>query len=118
MYCQSPGSQAVLYSYAALRFPLDQERLHFRSVEDFRISARQVAAHGSSSGTFGSVRRRNMLGKENWRTPRRAVFQALMLLLGIGFVSGAVAQTSTVGSINGTVRDPAGAAVPKAEVVI
>jgi len=55
MYYQSPGSQAVLYSHAALRFPLDQERLHFRSVEDFRISARQVAAHGSSSGTFGSV---------------------------------------------------------------
>src|SRR5258706_11311519 len=59
-----------------------------------------------------------MRSKNNPRTPRRAVFQALLLLLGIGFVTGAAAQTSTVGSINGTVRDPTGAAIPRTDVVI
>jgi hypothetical protein len=45
-------------------------------------------------------------------------FYAVMILLGIGLLSGVHAQTSTVGSISGTVRDPQGAAIPKAEVVI
>lgn len=43
---------------------------------------------------------------------------AVLVLLGVGLLSGVRAQTSTVGSISGTVRDPQGAAVPKAEVVI
>jgi len=42
----------------------------------------------------------------------------VLVLLGIGLLSGVSAQTSTVGSISGTVRDPQGAAVPRAEVVI
>ena len=43
---------------------------------------------------------------------------AVMVLLGIGLLNGVSAQTSTVGSISGTVRDPQGAAIPDAEVVI
>lgn len=43
---------------------------------------------------------------------------AVLVLLGVGLLSGVRAQTSTVGSISGTVRDPQGAAIPKAEVVI
>ena len=42
----------------------------------------------------------------------------VLILLGVGLISGVSAQTSTVGNISGTVRDPKGAAVPKAEVVI
>lgn len=42
----------------------------------------------------------------------------LVVLLGVGLVSGVRAQSRTVGSISGTVRDPQGSAVPKAEVVI
>src|SRR5438034_11787767 len=44
--------------------------------------------------------------------------QALLFLVGIGLLVGVHAQTSTVGNISGNVRDPQGAAVPKAEVVI
>jgi hypothetical protein len=44
--------------------------------------------------------------------------QALLFLLGIGLLVGVRAQTSTVGNLSGNVRDPQGAAVPKAEVVI
>ncbi|HUQ32410.1 MAG TPA: carboxypeptidase regulatory-like domain-containing protein [Pyrinomonadaceae bacterium] len=43
---------------------------------------------------------------------------AALVLLGFGMLAGVHAQTSTVGSISGTVRDPQGAAIPKAEVVI
>src|SRR4051812_40240548 len=43
---------------------------------------------------------------------------AVMILLGVGLLNGAHAQTSTVGSISGTVRDPQGGAIPNAEVVI
>ncbi len=43
--------------------------------------------------------------------------QVLVLLISAGF-SIANAQTATVGNISGTIRDPSGAAVPKAEVVI
>jgi hypothetical protein len=43
---------------------------------------------------------------------------ATLVLLGVGLLGGVHAQTSTVGSISGTVRDPQGAAIPKAEVFI
>ncbi|MCM3872759.1 MAG: Plug and carboxypeptidase regulatory-like domain-containing protein [Pyrinomonadaceae bacterium] len=43
---------------------------------------------------------------------------ALLVLLGVGLLSGVSAQTSTTGNISGNVRDPSGAAVPKAEVEI
>ena len=42
----------------------------------------------------------------------------VLVLLGVGFLSGVSAQTSTTGNISGNVRDPQGAAVPKAEVEI
>ena len=48
----------------------------------------------------------------------RSWMQASVLLLGLGLLIGVHAQSSTVGSITGTVRDPQGAAVPKAEVTI
>lgn len=44
--------------------------------------------------------------------------RAVLFVLGLGFVIGVHAQTSTVGSISGTLRDPQGAAVPNAEVVV
>lgn len=44
--------------------------------------------------------------------------KALLVLMGIGFFVGVNAQTATVGTLSGTVRDPSGAAVPKAEVEI
>src|SRR5687768_765594 len=42
----------------------------------------------------------------------------VLFLLAVGLAGGVNAQTSTVGSISGTVRDPQGSAVPKAEVTI
>src|SRR5256714_1474394 len=48
----------------------------------------------------------------------RSWMQAMLLLLSIGLLVGVHAQSSTVGSITGTVRDPQGAAVPKAEVTV
>ena len=48
----------------------------------------------------------------------KAVFQAVLLLLCTGVVVGVHAQTSTVGTITGTVRDSNGAIIPKAEVVV
>jgi hypothetical protein len=44
--------------------------------------------------------------------------QASLLLLSIGLLVGVHAQSSTTGNITGTVRDPQGAAVPKAEVTV
>jgi len=44
--------------------------------------------------------------------------QASLRLLTIGLLVGVHAQSSTTGNITGTVRDPQGAAVPKAEVTI
>ncbi len=44
--------------------------------------------------------------------------QTALFLLSMGLFIGAQAQSSTVGSISGTVRDAQGAAVPKAEVII
>ena len=48
----------------------------------------------------------------------RSWVQASLLLLSIGLLVGVHAQSSTSGNITGTVRDPQGAAVPKAEVTI
>ena len=48
----------------------------------------------------------------------RSWVQASILLLSIGLLVGVHAQSSTTGNITGTVRDPQGAAVPKAEVTI
>jgi len=44
--------------------------------------------------------------------------RAALFVLGLGLLVGAHAQTSTVGSISGTLRDPQGAAIPNAEVTI
>ena len=44
--------------------------------------------------------------------------KAVLALMGIGLFAGVNAQTATVGNLSGTVRDPSGAAVPKAEVEI
>ncbi|HEU4871044.1 MAG TPA: carboxypeptidase regulatory-like domain-containing protein [Pyrinomonadaceae bacterium] len=48
----------------------------------------------------------------------RSWVQASLILLSIGLLVGVHAQSSTTGNITGTVRDPQGAAVPKAEVTI
>src|SRR6185295_3279760 len=44
--------------------------------------------------------------------------KAIFVLMGMGLFVGVNAQTATVGSLSGTVRDPSGAAVPKADVEI
>jgi hypothetical protein len=49
---------------------------------------------------------------------RKFGLQALLLLLSIGLLVGVHAQSSTTGNITGTVRDPQGAAVPKAEITL
>src|ERR1051325_7903170 len=59
-----------------------------------------------------------MRSKRNPLRLKRTVLRALLLLVSIGFWASVQAQTSTVGNISGTVRDPQGAAVPKAEVTI
>jgi hypothetical protein len=57
--------------------------------------------------------------RQETRTMRKTpVLYAVLVLLGAGLLAGARAQTSTVGSISGAVRDPQGAAVRNAEVVI
>jgi hypothetical protein len=48
----------------------------------------------------------------------RSWMQAMLLLLSIGLLVGVHGQSSTAGNITGTVRDPQGAAVPKAEVTV
>ena len=48
----------------------------------------------------------------------RIFFPAMLLVGAIGLFIGVDAQTSTVGSISGTVRDPTGAVVPRAQVVV
>jgi len=59
-----------------------------------------------------------MQNQRNSLAQAKAVFQAVLFLLCTGVVVGVHAQTSTVGTITGTVRDSNGAVVPKAEVVI
>src|SRR5258707_12112724 len=49
---------------------------------------------------------------------KRLGLQVVLFLLSIGLLAAVNAQTSTVGNISGNVRDPQGAAVPKAEVTI
>src|SRR5258705_5708477 len=49
---------------------------------------------------------------------RRIFFPTMLLVWSIGLFLGVEAQTSTVGSISGTVRDPAGAVIPGAQIVI
>ena len=51
-------------------------------------------------------------------TLQRTVLKAVVLDLSIGLLSAVHAQTSTVGTISGTVKDQNGAGIPKAEVVI
>ncbi|MGH9902813.1 MAG: carboxypeptidase regulatory-like domain-containing protein, partial [Pyrinomonadaceae bacterium] len=59
-----------------------------------------------------------MSGKRRSLAACRILLQAALLLFGLGSLAGTVAQTSTVGNISGTVRDPQGGAVPQAEVSI
>ncbi|HST50455.1 MAG TPA: carboxypeptidase regulatory-like domain-containing protein [Pyrinomonadaceae bacterium] len=49
---------------------------------------------------------------------RKTALKVTLFLLLLGLSGGVHAQVSTVGSISGTVHDPQGAAVPKAEVTI
>src|SRR5215207_6643020 len=49
---------------------------------------------------------------------KRLGLRAALFVLGMGLVVGMHAQTNTVGSISGTLRDPKGAAVPDTEVTI
>ena len=49
---------------------------------------------------------------------KRFGLKIILFLLSMGLVAAVNAQTSTVGNISGNVRDPQGAAVPKAEVTI
>jgi hypothetical protein len=49
---------------------------------------------------------------------KKLTLHLVMFLLGAGLLTGVRAQTSTVGSISGSVRDPQGAAIPKTEVTI
>src|ERR1051325_887557 len=59
-----------------------------------------------------------MRKKHNPLIMGKLVFLGVGLLLSLGFLTGVLAQSSTVGNISGTVRDPNGAALPKAEVTI
>jgi hypothetical protein len=49
---------------------------------------------------------------------RQLGLRIVLLLLSMGLFIGVRAQTSTVGNISGTVRDPQGASLPQAEVII
>lgn len=59
-----------------------------------------------------------MFSERGRPTPRGLGYLIAIILLSLFPLSGVQAQTSTVGSINGTVRDPQGAGVPKVEVVL
>jgi hypothetical protein len=59
------------------------------------------------------------MATEKGRLPlARIFFPVLLLVWAIGFFIGVDARTSTVGNISGTVRDPTGAVVPRAQIVI
>jgi hypothetical protein len=59
------------------------------------------------------------MGRERSRLALgRIIFPAMLLVLCIGLLVRVPAQTSTVGSISGTVRDSQGAVITKAEVLI
>jgi hypothetical protein len=58
-----------------------------------------------------------MLNKKN-PLLKQFLFLAMALLFSFAFLCEVQAQTSTVGNITGTVRDPNGAAIPKAEVIV
>jgi hypothetical protein len=58
-----------------------------------------------------------MASERKPRAPKR-ILQAALLLLSIGFYVGVQAQSSTVGSISGTVRDANGAGLKDTEVLI
>ena len=64
------------------------------------------------AGEWRLMRNHNSLARS------KTVFQAVFLLLCTVVVGGVHAQTSTVGTITGTVRDSNGAVIPKAEIVI
>jgi hypothetical protein len=49
---------------------------------------------------------------------RKWVLHAVLLVLGLGMCTGVYAQSSTVGSISGQIKDPQGRVIPGAEVVI
>ena len=59
-----------------------------------------------------------MVTEQGRLTLARIFFPALLLMWAIGLFIGVDAQTSTVGSISGIVRDSQGAVIPKAEVLI
>ena len=56
--------------------------------------------------------------QENQIMKKKFGLYVVIILFAVGLSGSINAQTSTVGSISGTVRDPQGAAVPKAEVLI
>lgn len=56
--------------------------------------------------------------QENQIMKKKLGLCAVMVLLGVGLMSDVLAQSSTTGNITGAVRDPQGAAVPKAEITI
>ena len=59
-----------------------------------------------------------MLSKQNPLALKKLILCSMLILLSIGLTIESRAQSSTVGNITGTVRDPQGALVPNAEVVI
>ncbi|MBI3654784.1 MAG: carboxypeptidase regulatory-like domain-containing protein [Acidobacteria bacterium] len=59
-----------------------------------------------------------MQNRRNFLPLKSLVFFLLALWFGWAFLADAVAQTTTVGNLSGTVRDANGAAIPKAEVLI
>src|SRR3989441_7256302 len=67
--------------------------------------------------TFGAISFGHSESEEVAMLKKLVLQAVVMVLMSAGFVI-VNAQSTTVGTISGTVRDPKGAAVPKAEVVI
>src|SRR5262245_42262597 len=59
-----------------------------------------------------------MRRERGWLALMRAFFSVMLFLMGVCSIAETKAQTSTVGSISGTVRDPRGAVIPKAQELI